>query len=156
MSSNNVIGRDNDLPWRLPDDMRYFMRTTTGHTVVMGRRTWESMGGRALPNRRNIVVTRQPDYAATGAEVAHSVDEAIALATEAGETELFICGGARVYADAMARADRLYLTHVHVEIDGDTYFPDYHTDDWRLVSEESHAADDRNEHAFTFAVYERA
>ncbi|MFK7958889.1 MAG: dihydrofolate reductase [Phycisphaerales bacterium] len=157
MSENRVIGREGDLPWSLPDDMRHFMRTTRGHTVIMGRRTWASMDG-ALRHRRNVVITRQPDFVAEGAEVVGSLDAAIALvAADTGPAEpVFIIGGGEIYRQSIDRADRLDLTIVHATIDGDTTFPEWSTDDWRVVSESDHAADDRHDHAFTFRVYERA
>ncbi len=157
MSENRVIGRDGGLPWRLPDDMRHFMRTTRGHTVIMGRRTWESMDG-PLKDRRNIVLTRQADYAAEGAEVVRTLEEAIRRASEqAGDEEpVFVIGGGEIYAQALEIADRLDLTIVHAELEGDAGFPAWSPRDWRLVSEEAHPADERHAHAFTFRVYERA
>lgn len=157
MSENRVIGRDGDLPWRLPDDMRHFMRTTRGHPVIMGRRTWESMDG-PLKDRRNIVLTRQADYEAKGAEVVRTLEDAIRRASsEAGDDDpVFVIGGGEIYAQALEVADRLDLTMVHAEVHGDARFPEWSPRDWRLVSEEHHPADERHEHAFTFRVYERA
>lgn len=152
MAENRVIGRDGELPWRLPDEMRFFVRTTRGHTVVMGRRTFESFG-QPLPNRRNIVVTRDRSYAPAGAEVAHSLEDALALAAE--DAEVFVAGGAEIYRQSLPRADRLYLTLVHGQPQGDTLFPEFDEADWRLVEQTRHEADDRHAYAFTIQVYDR-
>ena len=147
MSENRVIGSAGGLPWRLPLDMRHFKATTTGHPVVMGRKTFETLPG-PLPNRRNIVVTRAPSYRADGADVVHGLDEALALVAD--DAEVFIAGGGEIYRVALARADRLYLTVVHASVPGDTYFPAFDEHAWRLVSDERHP------HAFSFRLYERA
>jgi len=154
LADNRVIGRDNDLPWRMPADLRHFKELTTGHTVVMGRRTWESFPG-ALPYRRNVVVTRDPDYVADGAVVVHSLDEALRFAAEAGDAELFIAGGSQIYGQALPIARRMYLTHIHAAIEGDTFFPEFDADAWRVTEKAHHAADERHAHAYTFATYER-
>jgi len=151
-AENGVIGRAGALPWRLSEDLKRFKRLTVGHPVVMGRKTWESLG-RALPGRRNLVVSRSPGYAAAGAEVFSSLDEALAAC--AGEGEVFVIGGAALYAEALPRADRLYLTRVHAAVEGDVTFPEIDPADWTLISEESHEADARHDHAFSFRVYER-
>jgi dihydrofolate reductase len=152
-AENGVIGRAGALPWHLSEDLKRFKRLTTGHPVVMGRKTWESIG-RALPGRRNLVVSRTPGYAAAGADVFGSLDEALAAC--AGEDEIFVIGGAMLYAEALSRADRLYLTRVHATVEGDVTFPEIDPAGWTLVSEERHEADARHEHAFSFLVYERA
>jgi dihydrofolate reductase len=152
VAANDVIGRDNDLPWHLPDDLQHFKRLTTGHTVIVGRRTWESVG-KPLPNRRWIVVTRQPDYAPPGVEVASDLDRALALA--AGEAEVFVAGGGVLFRDALARADRMYLTHIDAEVEGDAFFPAFDPADWVVVEENFHPADDRHAFAFTFRRYDR-
>ena len=151
-SKNNVIGRNGGLPWHLPDDLRHFKRLTTGKPVVMGRRTFESIG-RPLPDRRNIVMTRDPDYAAEGCDVVSSVDEALDLVAGAGE--VMVIGGGQVYRDFLPRADRVYLTRVQAEVDGDTYFTELTETEWLLVSTEHHAADDRHDYAFDLMVFER-
>jgi dihydrofolate reductase len=153
LSENRVIGRDGDLPWRLPADLRRFKRITSGHTVIMGRKTFETLDA-PLPDRRTIVVTRRTDYQPVGVEVAHDLDDALALA--GGEDEVFILGGGEIYALALPRADRMELTIVHDEFDGDTFFPAFDEMEWRLVQAERHASDDRHAHAFTFRTYERA
>ena len=151
-STNNVIGSDGELPWHLPDDLRQFKRVTTGKPVIMGRRTFESIGG-PLPNRRNIVMTRDPDYVAPGCEVVSSVGAAMSLA--GGEDEVMIIGGGRVYRDFLPRADRIYLTRVQTEVEGDTFFPELDPDLWRQLSSEHHPADAQHRYAFDVMVYER-
>lgn len=154
MSENHVIGVGGGLPWRLPDDMKHFMRTTRGHTVIMGRKTWESMEG-PLRNRRNIVITTQRDYEAPGGEVVHSFEAALRLAP-VDEEEVFIIGGEAVFRAALPLAGRLYLTMVHGEFEGDALFPPFDKDQWRIVREEQHPADEHHRHAFTIRVMERA
>ncbi len=151
-SINNVIGSDGGLPWHLPDDLRHFKRLTTGKPVVMGRRTFESIG-RPLPDRRNIVMTRDPDYAAAGCEVVSSVSEALDLVGHA--EEVMVIGGGQVYRDFLARADRIYLTRVRANVEGDTYFPEIDAAGWQLVSSEHHAADAKHDYAFDLMVFER-
>lgn len=153
-AENDVIGRDNDLPWRLPDEFAHFKRTTSGHHVIMGRRTWESRG-RPLPKRVNIVVTSQPDYPAAGALVVRTLSEALELARVAGETEAFVIGGTGLYAEALPIADTLYLTRVHAEFEGDAHFPKFDLADWRELSRERHEIDDRHAYAWTIFVYQR-
>lgn len=152
LADNGIIGRDGELPWHLPDDLRRFKRVTTGHAVVMGRRTFESVG-KPLPGRRNVVLTRDASWSAEGVEVAASLDEAMSLLQDAGE--VFILGGESVYRAALPRAGRLVLTRVHAEIEGDTRFPDWDCEAWRLVEREEHPADERHAHAMTFEVWER-
>lgn len=152
MSRNGVIGKDNAIPWRLPGELALFKRVTMGHPIVMGRRTWESIG-RALPGRLNIVVTRNKAYAAPGATVVPSLEAALAAA--AGATEIFIIGGAQLYAEALPRANRLYLTTVDTEVDGDTRMPAFDRRAWRTVATESHARDERNAFSYTLDVLER-
>jgi dihydrofolate reductase len=154
-ADNDVIGRDNQLPWKLPDEFRHFKRTTLGHHVIMGRHTWESQGQKPLPKRVNVVVTSQQNYVAKDARVVASLDEALALARAAGEDEAFVIGGTRLFAEALPLADRLYLTRVHAEPEGDTYFPSFDADAWRVLAREEHPADERHEHAFTIMTLER-
>lgn len=153
-AENDVIGRQNDLPWRLSADLRRFKELTMGHAIVMGRKTYESIG-RPLPGRRMIVVTRQPGYAAEGVEVAGDMQVAVDLAAARGETELFIIGGAEIFAHFLPRADRLYWTRVHAAVDGDVRFPAFDRNDWRLVESVRHEADAKNEHPYSFELYER-
>ncbi len=152
MAENRVIGNRGELPWRLPADLRRLKRLTTGHAIVMGRRTWESIG-RPLPKRRSIVLSRRPGYELKGAEVVSSLDEALALAAD--DDEVFVIGGAELFAAALGRADRLYLTRVHAEVEGDVWMPSFEDGSWELVAEEAHGADERHAYAFTFEIYER-
>lgn len=136
VARNGVIGAQGDLPWRLPADLRRFKALTTGHVLVMGRKTFESIG-RALPGRTTIVVTRQPGWSADGVRVASSVDDALVAAAELGP-ETFVAGGAEIYAQTLARADRLELTEVHAEPEGDTFFPELDRSAWLEVAREPH------------------
>ena len=151
-SANNVIGAQGDLPWRLSDDLKRFKTVTMGKPIVMGRKTWESIG-RPLPGRRNIVITRQQGFTAEGCDVVQSTDEAIAAAGDVGE--IMVIGGSEVYGLFLPVAQRLYLTRVHADIDGDAFFPAVDEDKWQLVSDEAHPADNRNEYDFSFRIYER-
>ena len=151
-SENHVIGRDGELPWRLSDDLKRFKAVTMGKPIVMGRKTWESIG-RPLPGRQNIVITRQPGYLAEGCDVVATVDQAVAVAGEAAE--IMVIGGSEIYALFLPAAARLYLTRVHAELEGDAFFP-APGDDWRLVSNTPQAADENNEFDVSYRVYERA
>ena len=155
LSTNRVIGKDNDLPWHLPDDFRHFKRTTKGHHVIMGRLTWESRS-QPLPKRVNLVLTSRPDYAAPGATIIRSLDEGLALASAAGDDEVFVIGGTALFAEALPRADRLYLTFIHAEIDGDAHFPEFDASQWREVDRVEREVDDRHAHAFSIVTLERA
>lgn len=156
-SRNGVIGRNNDLPWRLPDDMKYFMTTTRGHHAIMGRKNYDSLPDsyRPLPNRINIVVTRQKNFLAPGCTVVHSIYDALAVARSNNEPEAFVIGGAEIYSLALPAADRLYLTEIDADIEGDTYFPFFDKAAWREISRRHHDADARHAFAFDFVVYER-
>lgn len=153
-AQNGVIGRDNQLPWHLPDEFRYFKQTTEGHHVIMGRRTWESRG-KPLPKRVNLVVTSRPDYSAPGAIVVGSLNEALRTAEAAGEDEAFVIGGTLLYAEALAIADRLYLTRVHGTFVGDAVFPSYDESLWREVDRREHPVDERHPYAFTIRTLDR-
>ncbi|MBK8502261.1 MAG: dihydrofolate reductase [Saprospiraceae bacterium] len=155
MSKNRVIGVDNDLPWHLPADMKYFMHTTRGHHVAMGRKTFESMGV-PLKARTNIVITRDLFYTATGILVAHSLHEALEIAAANEETEVFVIGGSEIYSLAIPVLDRIYLTEIDLLIDkGDAFFPNFNVTEWRLVSQEDHEPDDRNRYSYTFKIFEK-
>ncbi|MHC4101540.1 MAG: dihydrofolate reductase, partial [Planctomycetota bacterium] len=154
MAENRVIGRDNALPWHLPDDLARFKQRTEGHVVIMGRRTFESVG-RPLPNRRSIVITRKHDYHPPGAEIARSLEEALERARETKQDEVFILGGAEIYTVALPEVDRLELTIVHADVSGDTLFPECDLDEWSLIDEQRHEADPRHAYAFSFRTYER-
>jgi len=153
VSANGVIGRDNDLPWRLSADLRRFKRLTMGHHLIMGRRTWESVG-KPLPGRTTVVITSRRCRPHPEVAVARSLDEALELI--AGDDEVFIAGGAELYRAALPVADRLYLTRIHADFEGDTFFPQLDEAQWRLVSREDHAPDEKNALAYSFLVYERA
>ncbi|MEE9383017.1 MAG: dihydrofolate reductase [Nannocystaceae bacterium] len=154
MANNGVIGRNNALPWQLSGDMRFFKATTMGHHVIMGRKTYESIA-KPLPGRPTVVVTRDARYRAPGCRVVTSFDQALKLAEEAGDSEVFVAGGAQLYRLALPRAHRLYMTEVDVHADGDTYFPRLERTRWQERSRTVHAADDRNEHAYAFVVLTR-
>ena len=154
VSTNGVIGRDGDLPWHLPADLRHFKKTTMGHHLIIGRATWDEVG-KPLPGRTMVVVTRNRDFSADGVLVAHSVEEALALARD--DNEPFIGGGAEIYRQALAAdvVDRLYITRVHARVEGDTFFPPIDLDQWLLADRVDHPADKKNEHPYTFERYDR-
>jgi dihydrofolate reductase len=159
VSENNVIGHKGRLPWHLPDDLQRFRKLTGGKTVIMGRKTYESLG-QPLPNRRNIIVTRQEGYRAEGCEVVHSLEEALRKASAPspqtpGMEEVFVIGGAELYRQALALAHRLYLTRVHAQVEGEVFFPEVDWLQWREVAREGHPADRRHPYPFTFLEYER-
>lgn len=157
VSKNRVIGKNNDLPWHLPDDMKYFMQTTKGHHTIMGRKNYDSIPEkfRPLPNRTNIIVTRQEGFKAPGCLVVNSLEKGMEIARENGEEEVFIIGGADIYQLGMPYADRLYLTEIDAVIEGDTYFPAVDQKQWNEKSRRTHAADDRHLHRFDFVVYNK-
>lgn len=156
MSENRVIGLRNRLPWRLPGDLARFKQITLGHTLVMGRKTFESIG-RPLPGRTMIVVTRGGAFAPEGVRVAHSVGAAMQLASKVeGPTgEVFVAGGGEIYSQTLPSAQRIYLTLVRGRFDGDTFFPQLDPAEWHLISREDRKADDRNPHSFSFQILER-
>ena len=149
-SQNRVIGRDGDLPWHLPADLKRFKRLTTGHSIIMGRKTFESIG-RPLPKRRSIVLSQTPGFQPVGVEVAASLGEALELTQN--EDEVFVIGGARVFAEALSIATRLYLTRVHADIEGDVFFPAIEANAWQLTLDQRHEADGRHAYPFSFLNY---
>ncbi len=151
-SENFVIGRGGDLPWHLPRDLKRFRRLTMGHHIVMGRRTWESIG-RPLPGRTSIVLSRREGSGIEGALVVRSLDAALEAAAD--DSEVFVIGGENVFAEALPRSNRLYLTLVHAEVDGDVYFPGGSLDGWQLVEDERFAADGKHAYDCSFRVYVR-
>ena len=158
VAANGAIGHKGELPWHLPEDLAHFKRRTTGKTVVMGRRTFESIR-RALPHRRNIVLSRDPGFAAEGCRVASGLDAALELARVAGaeaDDEVFAIGGAALYAEALPRAQRLYLTRVHAEVEGDCFFPELDLGAWREIETHEFPADPRHAHAFSISTLVRA
>lgn len=153
VSRNGIIGDRNALLWHISEDMRFFRRTTSSHTVIMGRKTFESLGCRPLPKRDNIVITRGDGAQFEGVRIVHSLDEAVRAA--AADTEAFVIGGAQIYAEALPVADRLYITRIDRDYTGDTRFPDYAAGEWRLVSREEHDRGEEFEYPFAFELYER-
>ena len=152
MARNGVIGRDNRLPWRLPADLAYFKRVTLGHPVIMGRRTWESIG-RPLPGRLNIVVSRNPALRAQGATVVPSLDQAWRAC--AGAEEAHVIGGTSLFAEALPSADRIHLTEVDADVEGDTWFPPFDRSEWSEREVARHPRDERHEYPFRIVVLER-
>ncbi len=153
VSENGVIGRRGDLPWHLSADLRRFKRLTMGHTIIMGRKTYESIG-KPLPGRRSLVITRNAEYAAPeGVVIGTSLEEALRACGD--EDEAFLIGGRAIFESGLPRCRRLYLTVVHAEVEGDVRAPDLDLDSWTLVDEERHDADERNDHPFSFRTYER-
>lgn len=155
LSKNRVIGKNNDLPWRLPDDMKYFMETTKGHCVIMGRKNYESIPHkfRPLPDRTNIVVTRQKEYEAKDCLVVHSLEDALVIAKQKNEKEVFVIGGAEIYQLVLPKANKLYLTEIDAEIEGDTFFPLFDKIIFKEQSRRHHDADSKHAFAFDFVIY---
>ncbi|PKM22932.1 MAG: dihydrofolate reductase [Gammaproteobacteria bacterium HGW-Gammaproteobacteria-14] len=157
-AANGCIGRNNKLPWYLPEDLKYFKKVTFGKPIIMGRKTWESLKG-PLPGRTNIVISRQTDYPAEGVKVVQSLQQAIALAESIALIddidEVVVIGGAEIYAEALPRADILYLTEVHANVDGDAFFPPYNNEDWQEVGREDFPAAGPNPYDYSFVIYQR-
>jgi len=152
-ADNRIIGKDNDMPWHLPADLAYFKKTTLGKPIIMGRKTYESIG-RPLPGRQNIVISRDNNYQAAGVDSVTSVEEALNLAGNV--EEIMVIGGGAIYAHCLPFANRLYITHIKADIDGDTQFPDYDVKkDWQLTESEISHADEKNNYQLNFCVYER-
>ena len=152
MAENRVIGRDNQLPWHLPDDLKFFKKHTLGKPVIMGRKTFESIG-KPLPNRPNIVISGNPEFQADGCKTTTSLEQALTHC--AGEDEIMIIGGARLFADTLPDANRLYLTLVHASVKGDVLFPEFDWNEWVETDREEHAADERHEFSFSLVCLER-
>ena len=152
MDENRLIGSENGLPWQLPADLAFFKRTTMGKPIVMGRRTFDSIG-RALPGRRNIVITRDPNFDAPGCDIAGGIDEALALCAR-GE-EIMLIGGASLYEQTLQRADCLYVTRIHHSFEGDTWFPEFDESEWQLETRADFEADSRNAYAYSFIKFVR-
>ena len=153
IAENNAIGKNNDLLWHIPEDMKRFKRLTTGHTIVMGKRTWESLPNRPLPNRRSIVITDVPGEKIEGCEMAYSIEQAMMLC-DPGEAS-FIIGGASVYRQFLPLAERLYLTRVHRSFEGDVFFPEIRYDQWKEISREDFPPDEKNDFSYTNFIYDR-
>ncbi|MEP4532032.1 MAG: dihydrofolate reductase [Cyclobacteriaceae bacterium] len=157
MSQNRVIGKNNDLPWHLPDDFSFFKTKTKGHFVLMGRKNYDSLPHKfkPLPDRTNVVITRKAGFSAEGTTTVHSLEDAIDQAKTAGESEAFIIGGGQIYKLGLEHADRIYLTEIHGQVEGDTYFPEFDKSVWKEVSREHHPEDEKHQFAFDFVIYEK-
>ncbi|MFM5205518.1 type 3 dihydrofolate reductase [Aeromonas veronii] len=154
MAHDRVIGKDNQMPWHMPADLAHFKRVTLGKPVLMGRKTFESIG-RPLPGRRNLVISRNPDYQAEGIEVVGSVEAALALLAGSSVEELMVIGGGHLYAEMLPSADCLYLTRIDLAVEGDTRFPAFDDGQWQRVDCESHPADEKNPHPYSFETWQR-
>jgi dihydrofolate reductase len=156
LAANNVIGRGNALPWHMGADLKRFKTLTMGHHMIMGRRTYESIGSRPLPGRPTIVISHDDRLPPNGALIAQSADEALALVAP-NEDEVFIAGGATIYEQFLHLADRMYLTRIHADVEGDTVFPEFDdVSEWHLVDSEHFEADEKNDYPYSFLTYERA
>lgn len=157
VSENNVIGKDNNLPWHLPTDMKYFRDTTMGHCVIMGRKNYDSipLKYRPLDGRTNIVVTRQKDFKAENCIVVNSIEDALRECERKNETEAFIIGGADIYKQTMDVADKIHYTKIHYTFEGDAFFPEIDTRKWKLISKKDVPADAKNKFPFSFCVYQK-
>lgn len=154
ISENRAIGKDNKLIWHLPADLKHYKNVTMGHHMIMGRRTYESIG-RPLPGRVTVIVTRDKNYKAEGCVVVHSITEAIEVARRAGDNEACIVGGAEIFNQAMDITDKIYLTIVHETFEADTFYPELDPVKWKLVKKEDHAPDEKNKHSYSFCEYVR-
>jgi dihydrofolate reductase len=157
LSENNVIGRNKGIPWNIPEDLKYFFKITKGHHVIMGRNTYQEFGvSKPLPDRVNIILSREINLKIEGVYVMNSLEEAIDFAQKAGEDELFIIGGGYVYEQGIVIADQLYLTRIHTYIDdGHVFFPDFDINQWKLVSEDFRSKDAKNKYNYSFLLYKR-
>ena len=153
-TENNVIGKNNKLPWRLPADMKYFKDTTWGLPVIMGRKTFDSLG-KALPGRQNIIITRQHDWHADGVKVTHNLHEAIQYATQLDVAKTFISGGAEIFRESLPLLQQIYITRIYTSLDGDAFFPDINKDEWQLVKDDQRQPDEKNKFAYSFQIWER-
>lgn len=153
MARNRVIGINNQLPWKLPADMKWFRQHTLGKPIIMGRKTFESFGGKPLPDRKNIIVTQDINYQPEYATVCHSIDSALQQAKDADE--VMIIGGMSLYKQTLPIANKLYMTVVDADVDGDAWFPNFDMNDWELVESQNHVADDKNAYACDFKILER-
>lgn len=154
VSQNNVIGKNNTLPWHLPADMRFFKQTTMGHPVIMGRKTYDSFE-KALPGRENIVITRQKDYSLPDATVVNSLENALEKATILHNDEIFILGGSQIFEQSMPILNRIYLTRIHEHFDGDTFFPEINFKEWEKIRDDYNTPDEKNKYAYSFQIWER-
>lgn len=153
MDRNRVIGKDNDLPWSLPADLAYFKKKTTGHTIVMGRKTYESIG-RPLPNRKNVILTRDKNYSVANCTVIHSIEEALSLMRQEND-EYFVIGGSDLFIQFLPYVERMYITLLDEEFEGDTFFPNVDMSEWKLISKEKGKKDENNHYDYEFLVYDK-
>ena len=155
VTKNMVIGKDNKLTWHLPDDMNYFSNMTKGHSIIMGRKNWESIPEkyRPLPGRKNIVVTRNKEFQDNGATVVNSIEKAIEVSRASEDEEIFIIGGGEIYKLGFKYIDKLYITEIYAEVDGNTYFPEWNKKDWKEISRISHPSDEKHEYSFDYVIY---
>jgi len=152
LDDNRLIGKDNRLPWYLPADLAFFKKITTGNSILMGRKTYDSIG-RPLPNRRNIVITRNSEISIKGCEIVNSIEKALSITKD--EEEVMVIGGANLFEQLLPVVSRLYITHIEGEFEGGTYFPDYDESEWLVVSRESHQPDEKNKYAYQFSIMDR-
>ena len=154
VADNGVIGRDNAMPWHLRSDLQRFKQLTLNKPVIMGRKTFQGLG-KALPGRKNIMITRQVGWNAEGIAVVNNIDDALKLAGETDAKEVFVIGGGEIYKMFFERAQRIYLTRIHAEPEGDTFFPALDSKEWKLIRTDTHEADEKNHFAYSFEVWER-
>ncbi len=155
VGKNNEIGKDNDLLWHMPNDMKFFMNTTKEHCVLMGRKTFESFGKKPLKNRTNIIITRQNYYKAEGCVIVNTINEGIEYAKEHGEEELFIIGGGTIYEQSLPQTDRIYLTRVYGDFEAEVFYPELDSDNWEQIHEDKREKDERHAYDYTFFTYQR-
>lgn len=154
MDKNRLIGRNNQLPWHLPQDLAYFKRVTMDHKIVMGRKTFDSIG-KPLPGRENIIITRDKNYLCDGCKVLHSIDELLELSSSHKDEEIFVIGGAEIFKEILPFSDRLYITYIHHEFEGDTFFPPTNESEWKMISKEPGIKNEKNPYDYEFVVYEK-
>lgn len=153
-AKNNAIGKNGRMPWHLSGDMKHFKNITWGMPVIMGRKTFESLG-KPLPGRKNIVITRQPEWKAEGVVIVKNLNDALFVAKQTDAKEVFVIGGGEIYRLAFEKTKRIYLTRVNAEPEGDTFFPELNDKEWQLINQQDHEADDKNQYAYSFQVWER-
>lgn len=155
MGNQQEIGANNQIPWHLSADLKYFKKVTLGHPIIMGRKCYESIG-RALPGRQNIVITRNPDFEASDCIIAHSLPGSLTIAKESNPDEIFIIGGGQIYEEALTIANKLYITYIDIDVpDADIFFPSFSLEGWECIKKEVHQKDEKNQFDYTFAVYQR-
>ena|SRR5690625_4875631 len=154
MDKNRVIGKDNDLPWRLPNDLKFFKELTIGNNVIMGRKTYDSMNG-PLKNRENIIVTRDKNYEVAGCKIIHSIDDILSINEKEPTKEWFVIGGEEIFKQILPYADKIYMTYIDHSFEGDTYFPEWNESEWEEISKTKGKKDDKNPYDYYFIEYER-